>query len=405
MHPQDAGGGAEPVSLLPRQLAALMRPEMASVAKDIITEVRRGLPEYARPLDGPYSRSLRIAVEQTIGSFVDQVADPSTPVQRRDELLRRLGRNEALEGRGLDSLQAAYRIGARVAWQRIMRMGRRHNLSSSVMSLLADVLFGYIDQLAALSQNGYREARGHSAQAREQARGRLARLLLTTPPVPPAVLVDVATEAGWTVPAEVTAVVIGEDTAVARPLLDSDVLLDPTDPPRYLLLPGPVTDDRRAMLAASLPVGRRVIGLPVPSSAAADSLRWARQAAELIDRPGAVDCADHLPELLLLSDAALLDQLAARRLAPFNELTDKQRARMLATLGAWLDTRGSAPEIADLLHVHPQTVRYRMRQLDKTLGDQLADPGRRFELELVLRALRLRTPEAGAPGGHRSRAS
>jgi len=365
-----------------------MRPHLASLAQDIVAEVRRSIPEYARPLDGAYGQALRTAVQQTIGTFVDQVADPATSHQRRDDLLRRLGRNEALEGRSLDNLQAAYRIGARVAWQRIMRMGRRHNLSSSVMSLLADVLFGYIDQLAALSQDGYREARGRSTAAREEARIRLAKLLTTQPAVPPAALHEVAAAADWQVPTELTAVFLGDDTTCAKPLLDEDILVDPADPPRYLLVPGQLTPHRKTGLRAAFPAGRLIFGLPVPVSAAADSLRWARQTADRTT--GTTDTADHLPELLLTSDKALVDQLAARRLAPFAALTPKQRARMLETLGAWLDTRGSAPEIADLLHVHPQTVRYRMRQLDKTIGDQLADPDRRFELELVMRALRFR---------------
>jgi DNA-binding PucR family transcriptional regulator len=71
-------------------------------------------------------------------------------------------------------------------------------------------------------------------------------------------------------------------------------------------------------------------------------------------------------------------------------LTEKQRTRLLETLGAWLRTRGSAAEIAEQLNVHPQTVRYRMRQLEKTFGAQLDDPDERFALELVLRASRLR---------------
>jgi len=38
------------------------------------------------------------------------------------------------------------------------------------------------------------------------------------------------------------------------------------------------------------------------------------------------------------------------------------------------------------VHVYPQTVRYRLRQVEDLFGDQLRDPGRRFELEIALRA-------------------
>jgi len=100
-----------------------------------------------------------------------------------------------------------------------------------------------------------------------------------------------------------------------------------------------------------------------------------------------------MPTLWLTSDNALVDQLARREFGKLDGLTPKQRTRLVETLGVWLETRGSAAEIADRLHVHPQTVRYRMRQLEKTFGDQLADPDGRFAIELVLRATRLRERE------------
>jgi DNA-binding PucR family transcriptional regulator len=39
--------------------------------------------------------------------------------------------------------------------------------------------------------------------------------------------------------------------------------------------------------------------------------------------------------------------------------------------------------------VHPQTVRYRLRQLRDRYGDRLDDPQERFTLELTLRADRI----------------
>jgi hypothetical protein len=54
-------------------------------------------------------------------SFVDLVADPAAPPSGRDEVALMLGKHEAEEGRSLDSLQAAYRIGRRppgnVSWR------------------------------------------------------------------------------------------------------------------------------------------------------------------------------------------------------------------------------------------------------------------------------------------------
>jgi DNA-binding PucR family transcriptional regulator len=44
------------------------------------------------------------------------------------------------------------------------------------------------------------------------------------------------------------------------------------------------------------------------------------------------------------------------------------------------------PAVAAALHVHPQTVRYRLKRLRELFGERLDDPRVRFELALALRA-------------------
>ena len=64
------------------------------------------------------------------------------------------------------------------------------------------------------------------------------------------------------------------------------------------------------------------------------------------------------------------------------------------TLLAWLQSGGNAREVARRLHIHPQTARYRLRQLQLLFGDALHEPDARFELEIALRAERLLGPAA-----------
>ena len=92
---------------------------------------------------------------------------------------------------------------------------------------------------------------------------------------------------------------------------------------------------------------------------------------------------------LCAADAGLRD----RRLAPLAQLRPGQRDRIAETLLAWLQLGENATEVAQRIHVHPQTVRYRLRQIQELFGDQLRDPDRRFELHL---ALRIRTLSASA---------
>jgi hypothetical protein len=394
-HAVEPNGVADPASGAPRQLTMLLRPELDSLAEEIITEIRRSIPEYARPIDGPYGQALRVGVSMAISAFVDQVGDPSVPREHRDDVCRKLGQNEEREGRSLDTLQAAYRVGGRVAWQRIMKVGRRNSFSSTTMSQLADALFGYLDELASLSLAGYTEARARSAEAVEDWRRRLLHLILECAAVPDNAISELAALARWQVPTDVTLVAATSGATVARPLLDEDILIDLRGAEPYLLIPGALTPARLHTLHTALPGERLAVGVTVALRDAVDSLRWARQALTMavhgVFGPGkVVNCADHLSTVWLLSDTALIDQISKRQLAALNGLTSKQRTRLLETLGAWLRTRGGAAEIAEQLNVHPQTVRYRMRQLEKTFGQRLDDPDERFALELVLRASRLR---------------
>jgi DNA-binding PucR family transcriptional regulator len=94
---------------------------------------------------------------------------------------------------------------------------------------------------------------------------------------------------------------------------------------------------------------------------------------------------EQLSELIVHGDERLLEELAERMLAPLDGRTDKARARLLETLRAWLDHQGRVPDVAAALHVHPQTVRYRVAQLRDLFGEALEDPAARFELSLAVR--------------------
>ena len=94
---------APPPAALPRKLADILRPELASLAAEIVDEIRATIPAYARPLDGPYGKSIRAGVEYAITLFVAQIADPSVSKEQSHEVHHRLGQNEMREGRSLDT--------------------------------------------------------------------------------------------------------------------------------------------------------------------------------------------------------------------------------------------------------------------------------------------------------------
>ncbi|HKT02629.1 MAG TPA: helix-turn-helix domain-containing protein, partial [Rugosimonospora sp.] len=150
--------------------------------------------------------------------------------------------------------------------------------------------------------------------------------------------------------------------------------------------------------------GRRCWPRP---AGAVRSLYWARRALGLARRgilPGdpLVWCRDHLATLAVFQDEELLAALVTRRLEPLCGVREGQRGPLAATLLAWLQLDRSVADVATRLHVHPQTVRYRLRQLDRLFGPAMRDPALRFELEVALRAAG--TLHAGAGDGELSAA-
>lgn len=204
---------------------------------------------------------------------------------------------------------------------------------------------------------------------------------------------ELAEAAGWPLPPAVRAVVPatpGETLQLAAVLEDALAGMFAGRP--CLLVPSP-DPDTRAPLEHLLRGRFAAVGHAVPLRDTASSVRWAMRLFALSPaRPGLdarpVFVDDHLSTLLLLQDEPLAHALAARWLRPLADLTPRQSERLEVTLLAWLEG-GGAPEAAKALSVHPQTVRYRMRQLEKLFGTGLRDPRTRFELEMALRSRRL----------------
>src|SRR5215208_3701715 len=101
------------------RLAEAMRAELPAVIDEVIAEIGREVPEYARPLEGNFGRNVRVGVREALGRFVERVVDPEGAAAHDPRVYVGLGRGEFREGRTLNALLQAYRVGARVAWRRL----------------------------------------------------------------------------------------------------------------------------------------------------------------------------------------------------------------------------------------------------------------------------------------------
>lgn len=381
---------AEAWRALPALVADVIEPELDAATAEILAAIARDVPGYARPLEGDFGRGVRRGVSEALRQFVALIRDPAAGRGGR-EVYVELGRGELRQGRTLDSLQAAYRVGARVAWRRLSLAGREADLDAEVLSLLAEAIFAYIDELSADSVEGYAEAQAELEDQRRRRTAELAALLVRESPAEQADIHSAAQLVGWTPPDRVAALALPEAHlgSVAR-RLPVDSLATVLDGVGCVLFPDPEGPGRTALLAgtaADLPLAQGPTGamsdLPACWALARATLRAAQAGA--LPATGLVVAEDFLADLLLFEGSALATRIAARRLRPFEPLTEKARERMRETALAYVRHEGNAVAMAAALHVHPQTARYRTARLRELLGEQLEDPDARFELEIALR--------------------
>jgi hypothetical protein len=400
------------MSTVRTRIVERIRERLDTIAAEMIKEVQAQIPEYARPLDPVYARTVQLAVEEALRHLVDRLerldvaprerAVPASPENRYGcarpadgwiGVFHAIGAGEAREGRSLDPLHAALRLCTRVGWRWLVDLAATEGAPLHTLGLLAEVIFSYLDEIADASAAGYGQARAAAAGELDRRRRRLLDLLLADPPASAEAVAAAAETARWRLPRRIAAVAVEAGTALpAPPVLAPDVLvsLDRAEP--CLVIPDPMPR------ALTLPGWRAAIGPTVPTPDAARSLRWARDALALARRgvlPGdeLIRCEDHLATLAVFRDEDLVRLLAARRLAPLEGV--RQREVLADTLLAWLQLDTNATEVAARLHVHPQTVRYRLRRLDRLFGPELRDPRTHFELEIALRADRARRLSTG----------
>jgi hypothetical protein len=249
-------------------------------------------------------------------------------------------------------------------------------------------MFAYIEEISAASAEGHAREQSLAARERQERRRRLVEALLRDPQPPPSEVARAAIAAGWEMPGRVAALAFDDDAPErvdAR--LGASALVTRIDGVGWALVPDPLAPGRRAALEEALGGVAAAIGPEVELGEVPLSARRARLALKLALARNATELVvaeDHLLDLLLHRDEELAEALR-RRLAPLDDLPRASRARLVETLSAWLDAHGEVRPAAAALHVHVQTVRYRLGRLRDLLGDALDDPEARLELALALR--------------------
>ena len=249
--------------------------------------------------------------------FVDLIADPDLDRSASDAVYRALGRGEHRERRSLDALLAAYRLGARVAWRRVSAIAIEAGVDRRTLTVLAEAVFAYIDELSALSADGYAEAQSAAAGERERLRRRVAALLLDAEPDEAAIRAAAA-DADWEPPARVAALAwSGDRPPAAFPAAGRTRWSPSPAAPRAASRCSPIPRRPGCARRSSAPPGRTdvVLGPTVELLAARRSAERARElrrliAAGVVAAPAFALADDHLAALVAHGDELALAELA-----------------------------------------------------------------------------------------------
>jgi PucR C-terminal helix-turn-helix domain len=413
-----------PYAAIPADAGKVLRPVLPSLADEIIAAIAREVPDYARAMEGEFGQVVRVAIERALGRFIDLIEDPSSDDRRGRATYVDLGRGEMRAGRSLEALLSAYRLGSRLAWRRFVEAGVAGGLDPGAIYALGEAIFAYIDELSAESAEGYAEEQSAAAGERQRLRRRLVRLLAQDVAPSEETILAAAAAAAWPLPRTVAALVTapGEAAAEGAALASAGAAISGGTPASadeaaesdalaarlarrigeeaigagierlaVVLVPDAGAPARARRLTALAQGRPAALGPAVPLALAGLSVRravatHALLAAGRLGERAFARAEEHLPALVIAADPVLAAELARERLAPLQTLGDGPRARLTETLRAWLDRPGQVQAVAAELGVHPQTVRYRVKQLRELFGDRLEDPEARFELGLALRA-------------------
>jgi hypothetical protein len=378
-------------------LAAIVgRVTPADLAELMVARFQRSIPGYRRlPQPVVLGQILDIS-RRNVELFFRYLAVGEPPSPEDLAAFRHSAKDRAAEGMPLEDLLHAYRLGSRIGWNALHEAA----LPAERPSLLhgAELLLDYIDQVSAAVSQAYLEERQHLVSEEER---QLRNLLdaLVKDGVVATELRALAEQLGLPLTDRYRPFAAAVREAPARrhselaARLRGQGILALTEGVRVagLAAEGGVSQVRT--LGADVVVA---LAAPTPRGAlstALDDMRLLADLGQRLGRGGAVTVDELLPELLLASAPRVADALSRRVLGRLESGRPQRAAELLDTLAAYLDSKLDRRLTARRLHVHPNTLDYRLRQVQELSG---LDVHRPDDLVLVVLALRQREL-TGAP--------
>ncbi|MEY9933983.1 hypothetical protein ABH926_008646 [Catenulispora sp. GP43] len=345
-------------------LAALMLDRAEQITDTVVDPVYQQFPVYAGMVR-------RESLRESVHDHVVSAFDPMARSQKADlRAAGPTGRTGAADGIPLTVVMDGYRVAFRAVWSAIVETARGMGMSADTC---LDAATRSEEQRRAAVVQALLEGRLGDTNLWEAAE--LLRLPASGPFV---VIAARVPEVGrHALPhIEQGLGVLGIDSAW-RLMHDVEI--------GVAALPGPSAQLDRLVTALHAGEGARVGVSPPYDDLRSTSLalRLARIALHgAAERRRVVVFGSDPLSAVAGSAPDIMPRVARGILAGLDQLTVQDRTLLLATFGAWLDADGSAGEAGRRLFVHPNTVRNRLRRLEKQTGRSLSNP--RAIAELIL---------------------
>jgi PucR C-terminal helix-turn-helix domain len=360
------------------------RLDLQQITQRMVTAFRADIGGYQRLPDMLIEGNIVDVVEHNLEVFRSATLAGREPADVELEPFRISARVRAGEGMPLEDLLHAYRLGGRLAWKTVIEVARPEERDGLLVG--AEILMRYIDTVSATVAQAYLDARQHVVSEEE----RRLRVLLR------ALCEEEGPLTGDTMSlASRTGIPVAEQY---RPFALSV-------PGEGAIRHGQMASDLRAQRILALTEGDRVSGLladgqelPAPPGTllaidvlaprgaltlALERARLVIDVARRLGRTGQVGVDDVAIEMLLAGSPETAELLVARVLGPLRGSAGR-RAELEPTLRTFIAAKTDRRTAAAELHVHPNTLDYRLRRFEELSQLQLADPR---DMTLIVLAL------------------
>ena len=374
----------------PETLAAIIdRIDVPSLTSKMIEAFRSTIPGYQRLPVALLESQIAEVSRRNIELFFRSILEGGGPREAELEPFRASAKDRAAEGMPLEDLLAAYRLGGRVGWRAMGEAARPDERDALLLG--AELTMDYVDRVSAIVAQTYLEERQALVSEEERRLRELLDAVLAGAPLTGG-LREMAERLGFQSAERLRAFAQrlpgspAREHAAAAAALRQAGMLALTEGDRVAGL-APAGAEAR-----DFPVGTGLLALSAPTQTAglAEAMDEARLLVDLGAREGStgvIDPADHVAELLLARSPRVGRTLHRRVLGALEAYADRRGSDLLGTLQTFVACGLDRRRSAQALHIHPNTLDYRLRRAQELTELDLAQPA---DLALVVLALRHR---------------